>query len=163
MKGNDIFLTMPEDAPRWEGVWNGPSPVYPGTCVEIVTTILPSQGRFYFQPYCLSIGADGDPRMMMILDYDAQQGFSATSQIAVGQRCFVRFPLTGQEVNILTAPQPGTGCANAFTQGERLIAQHATGQFVVESTSSIFAPFQSLEHIDQVPSNTATLLWCIKC
>ena len=162
MRGSDIFLTTPEDAPRWEGTWNGPGTILPGCCVEIVPGIIPSQGRFAFQPYCLTVGADGDPRAIMILDFDYLQGFTATSPIAVGQRCFVRFPLVGHECNIVLASQPGTGSANAFTQGERLMFQHATGQLIPQTSSSGLSPFMALEHIDELPPDTPTLVWCLR-
>lgn len=102
--------------------------------------------------------ADGDPRMTAILCEDKQDGIGPTTAYAIGQRCFLYVPLPGEEMNILCAPEVGTGSANAFHIGDRFICQHTTGQYVTTSTSSVNADFVCMEHVDLTP-DVAGLVW----
>lgn len=78
----------------------------------------------------------------------------------VGQPITLYCPLSGEMLNVLCTGEAGTGSANAFFVGERLVATAGTGKFVAESTSSADAQFICLEHIDEVP-DVDTLIWAM--
>lgn len=156
-KGSDIILTSPPRGVFLEGIVSGtPSP---GTVMQIKAGAAPVGGRHTWEVY--NPTSDGDPRLVAVLLPDQLQGGIATAAYVSGTRCFMYVPLAGEEINMLAAGEPGTGSANAFTIGERLEIQHATGLLIQQSSSAGSAPFQSMEHIDEVP-NTATLVWCIR-
>ena len=158
MNGSEIVVTAPK--PRGvfvEGTINDTS--YPGTAMQIVSGQTFLGGEPYWQHYAPS--ADADPRLCAILLADTEQGQLYSTAYAVGARCQVYCPLAGEYVNVIVAPQQGSSSANAYTIGERLVPQHTTGQFIIESTSSIQAWFMSMEHYD-APADLIGWLWCQK-
>lgn len=157
--GADIVLSVPPKGVFKEGTISGA--LKPGTQLTIQPGTAPKNGEFTWEAYETSSGADGDPRLVAVLMPDPFQGKSALDAYVSGTRCFIYCPLPGEELNMLLAGQAGTGSANAFTIGERLMPQHATGKLIAQSSSSGPATFQCLEHIDEIP-NTDTLAWCMR-
>lgn len=157
--GADIVLSVPPKGVFKEGTISGA--LKPGTQMQIQNGTSPIGGEFTWEAYETSAGADGEPRLCAVLLPDPYQGKSALDAYVTGTRCFLYCPLPGEELNMLLAGEPGTGSANAFTIGERLIPQHATGKLIAATASSQHATFQCLEHIDEIP-NTDTLAWCMK-
>lgn len=131
----------------------------PGTLMEVTPGSTPVNGRQHYRHY--QPGADGDPKLVIVLTEDCLQGFTYTQPYAVGTRCFLYIPNPGDEMNVLFAAQAGTGSADAVTIGERLIGQSSTGQLVVQSDATKTAIFQSLEHIDG-PADTPFLVYAQK-
>jgi hypothetical protein len=143
---------------------------YPGQCVTPSGAGTYGSGEFAWTPYACS--ADGDPRIVAVVLDDPQGGYVAcnagvapantpVNQYAIGARCPIYVPLPGDWINVLAAGEAGTGSANAFAFGARFIIQHNTGKLIVESTSSVSAPFVSMEHIDMTP-DTDTLVFCMR-
>ncbi len=157
MKGAEIIVTSAPRGIFLEGTIDDTSK--PGTVMEITPLAAFAGGRPHWRHYQPS--ADADPRMMAVLLPDFEQGKTCFDAYVSGTRCFLYVPLAGEEINMLVAPQAGTGSADAYTIGERLTVQHTTGQLIAESTSSIAAQFQSMEHID-LASQTAGLVWCMR-
>jgi|SRR6185312_4499759 len=154
MKGSEILLTAAQ--PRGvflEGLLAANQTPYPGSAMMIVAGAALVNGEPTWTPYAPS--ADGDPRLAAILLPDSLQGqlYStayASPGASAGGRVFLYCPLAGEYMNIAVAPQVGTGSANAYTIGERMIPSHSTapGQFIQTSTSSVQAWFMSMEHYD---------------
>jgi hypothetical protein len=103
-------------------------------------------------------GASTDPRPVGILVNDADQGQAYNTAYVDGARCFVYFPIPGEELNIVYAGSGsvGTGSLNAVFYGQRLSAQavggattklSTGGQFVDQGTTGTWAQFRSLEHV----------------
>jgi len=78
-----------------------------------------------------------------------------------GTRAFAYVPYPGEEMNVLLAGEAGTSSTNAFTIGERLKCEKATGKWILEGTSANWAPFMCMEHLDEVP-DVDTLCWVQK-
>lgn len=131
----------------------------PGTAMQMTPGAAFSGNEPHWEHYQPS--ADGDPRLCAILLPDYLQGQLFSTAYAAGARGFLYCPLPGEQVNVCCAPQPGTGSADAYTIGERLIPQHTTGQFIVESTSSFQAWFMAMEHVDLTP-DVAGWVWSMK-
>lgn len=131
----------------------------PGTCMEVTPGSTPVNGRQHYRHY--QPAADGDPKQVIVLLEDSLQGFTFTQPYVAGTRCFLYIPLPGDELNVLFAPQAGTGSANAVTIGERLIIQHTTGYLIAEASAATDAPWMAYEHIDVTP-DTAGLIYVCK-
>lgn len=158
--GADIVLAVPPKGQFIGGYLSGV--LKPGTQLTIKANIAPICGNFTWEAYETASGADGDPRVCAILCPDDLQGKSALDAYADGDFApKIYFPLPGEYCNVLVAGQPGTGSANAFFIGTRLIPQHATGKQIAATLSTQLAQWQCLEHIDEIP-NTDTLVFCMK-
>ncbi len=157
MQGTEIELTNEPRGRFLEGIVSG-TPV-PGVAMQFVLGVAAVNGGMTYQVY--SPSADGDPRLMAILLEDHLQGKTYLDAYVTGTRCFMYCPLPGDEMNIQVPSQQGTGSANAYTVGERLIAQHNTGAFIVESTSSVHAEFTSMEHYD-APVDAIGWVWAMR-
>jgi hypothetical protein len=158
-KGNEIVLSIPKGV-FLEGTLSGTPK--PGTKMEIQNGTAAVLGRHTWQAYGINAGmANNDPRLTAIFIGDSMEGFIDTVAGVSGQRAFLYCPLPGEEMNVLTTGEPGTGSTNAFTVGERLQPVAGTGKYIVQNTSSSGADFIVMEHIDQVP-DIDTLVWCMK-
>lgn len=157
--GADIVLSVPPRGVFTEGIIKGA--LKPGTQIQVRYNELPQCGRFIWEPYEAASGASGDPRLCALLLPDSLQGKSALDAYADGDRCFIYCPLPGEECNVLVKGQAGTGSANAFFVGERLLPEAASGKQIAAPTSASLAQWMCMEHIDEIP-NTDTLVWCMK-
>ena len=157
MRGSKILVSSNPKGVFLEGTVVG-TPL-PGSWGMVQAGTPAVNGRHTWVPYAPT--ADGDPRLVAIFLEDDLQGLTASQPYVSGTRCLLYCPLGGEELNVLTLGEPGTGSANAFFVGTRLIGAHLSGKFVVTATSSLYAPFVVLEHIDQTPPNTDTLVWAM--
>lgn len=156
MRGSRIMVESDPRGVFLEGIVQG-TPL-PGTVMGIVPGVKMVGGRFTWEP--LSITTPGDPRLIAVLLEDQLQGQVYSTAYVNGVRCFLYVPLPGEDINVLAAPEPGTGSANAYTIGERLtLSSSSSGMLIAEATSSVWAPFMSMEHID-FTADTAGLVWC---
>lgn len=144
-----------------EGIIDTPS--LPGTCMEITPGSTPVNGRQHWR--AVASGATGNPRgPVTVLREDDSQGFTYTQPYVVGTRCFLYQPLPGDEINVLFAPQQGTGSADVVTIGERLVIEvgaGVNGLLVIQNTAANAAEFMSLERINGGP-DVAFLVYCQK-
>ncbi len=147
-KGNAVIVT-PEPKGRFtEGTVSG-TPV-PGTCMEIVPSTDPVGGRF---SYRARSSADGTQGPIIILLEDLLQGKTFDDAYASGDRCFLYFPVNGEEFNMAIRDQPGTGTANIENIGDLLTVDGASGM-LQPAGSSLSAPFTLLEHGSIDPTTT---------
>ena len=164
MKGTEIIVSAFPKGVMLEGIIVGAA-LLPGCKMEIKNGVLPVGGRHTWQGYGINGGmASNDPRLTAILCEDYFQGKTLIDAYVAGTRCRMYCPLPGEEMNVLLAGEAGTGSANAFTIGERLSPQQASGatagQYIQQGTSANKADFISMEHIDEVP-DVAILCWAI--
>jgi hypothetical protein len=158
LKNNEIVLASPPKGVFLEGIIGDTSK--PGTVMQVSANVAPVSGRHTWVAYNPS--ADGDPRVIAVLIEDHLQGKNVSDAYVNGTRCFLYVPLPGEEVNVLTAGQAGTGSANEFDIGDRFVTQHGTGKQILQSVSANAAHFLCLEEITQVPVDTDTLVWCMR-
>ena len=125
----------------------------PGTCVEVTPGSVPVLGRQHYR--AVQSGVTGNPRgPVTVLCEDPMQGFTYKQPYVAGTRCFVYQPLPGDEMNVLFAPQQGTGSADVVTGGERLVIEvgvGVNGMVAVQSVAANAAEFQALERITGTP------------
>ncbi len=152
MKGTSIVVTSPPKGHFEEGIISGTPK--PGQFMEIVPNVAPIGGCFTWR---VSSKTTGNTRMVVILREDALQGKTYADAYVSGSRCFLYFPLVGEECNVLTAAEAGTGSADAFHIGDDL-GISSTG-FAVPNSSYTSTPWLVLEHIVQSPADTPTLVW----
>lgn len=159
MRGSSILLTVPNYGNAFEGTIVGTN-LYPGIAVTVEAGVsVDGLGRMTWQPFTAT--SNGDPRLCCILLNDDEQGFIWSVPYVTGTRAKLYCPLSGDEMNICVAAEAGTGSANAYTVGERLMPQTPTGQHVVQSSSSGNATFASMEHLDVTP-DVVGWLWCMR-
>lgn len=139
-RGNSIIVT-PEPKGRFtEGTVSG-TPV-PGTCMELVPSSGKVGGRFTWRARS---SADGTQGPIVILLEDLLLGKTKNDAYASGERCFLYFPVNGEEFNMAIRDQPGTGTLGVENVGDLLAVDGATGMLQAAG-SSLAAPFTLLEH-----------------
>lgn len=131
----------------------------PGTAMQITPNTAFTGTEPHWEHYQPS--ADGDPRLSTILLPDDLQGQLYSTAYVANARCFLYCPLPGETMNILVLGAAGTGSADTWKIGDRLIPAHASGKFVRESTSSFQAWFASMEY-DQMSADVDAWLWAMK-
>jgi hypothetical protein len=128
----------------------------PGTMMQVQAGTDPVAGRFTYEVYNPS--ADGDPRPVIVLLPDANQGGLETAAYVSGTRGFLYVPFTGEEINMLVKDLVGTGDTHAI--GDRLKGEHGSGKLIAEATSANNAPFTLLEKSAALTADT--LLMCMR-
>src|SRR5580692_3791765 len=97
---------------------------YPGTHMEVVPGSAEVGGRLHYRHY--QPGADGDPKIVIILLEDEGQGSILSKAYVAGTRCKLYAPLPGEEMNVLMAPNTGTGSLSTAAVGSRFKVQNST-------------------------------------
>lgn len=156
MRGNEIVASGDPKGKWLEGIIDDASK--PGTWMEVVPGSAQVGGRVHYRHY--QPGADGDPREFIILCPDHMQGKNNTDAYVPGTRCFMYSPLHGEYLNVLAQGEAGTGSANAFAVGDRLIGENASGMFIKTTDATKTAAVTVMEHIDEV-ADTPTLIYCM--
>lgn len=124
----------------------------PGTCMEVTPASTPVNGRQHYR--AVQSGVTGNPRQAIVLLEDPEQGFTYKQAYVAGTRCFLYIPNPGDELNVLFAPQQGTGSADVVTIGERLVIEvgsSVNGMVAIQNTAANAAEFQALERINGGP------------
>ncbi len=138
-KGNSIIVT-PEPKGRFsEGTVSG-TPV-PGTCMEVVPSTAAVSGRFSFRARSSTDGTQGP---IIILLEDLLLGKTKDDAYVSGERCFLYYPVNGEEFNMAIRDQPGTGTAGLQNIGDLLAVDGASGMLQAAG-SALAAPFTLLE------------------
>ena len=152
-KGNEIIVSADPKGTFMEGIVSGTPK--PGTCMQITAGTAAVGGRFTWEVYNTS--ADGEQRAVAVLLPDSDQGQLATTAYVTGARCFLYFPLPGEELNMLMADVSGTG--DDHTIGEVLMIDDGTGKLVTTTGSPESEPFISLEATTDPTADA--LHWCM--
>lgn len=126
----------------------------PGTLMQLKAGILPSGGRFTYEPF--APGTDGKKGEILVLREDDEQGKTMTDAYVTGTRCFMYAPLPGDELNLLLGEVAGTG--NTYAIGDRLIANATAGYLIPETGSPQDTVAICNEVVTQVTASHLT--WC---
>lgn len=145
--GNKIVLTPEPRGRRIEYVISGN--LLPGTIVQVkANTERDAGNRLTCEAFNKS--GSGKPGLIGVLDYDEEQGKTATDAYTSGKRGTVYFPLPGDELNCLLHDVAGTGVTSDFQIGDSLMVQDGTGKLIdalVGTASALSAPFELQETI----------------
>lgn len=152
MRGNEIIVSAFPQGKFMEGTITDTSK--PGTCMEIVPNSTMQGGRFQYRASSKTTGAT---REIIVLLPDPMQGGLPTAAYVANTRCFMYVPIVGEQMNVLTAAEPGTGSADAFHIGD-LLGVNSSGLSVPNSAYTS-TPWTVQEHIVQSPADTPTLVW----
>lgn len=152
-KGNNIVVSAEPRGRREECIVSGTPK--PGTVMEIKAATEPVGGRFTYQAYQDAV-ADGDQRLIGVLDMDSLQGRLATTAYADGERGFIYFPLPGEELNMLVANIAGTG--DSFAIGDIMIVDDGTGKLIATTGTPESEPFIVMETVAALTADA--LVWC---
>lgn len=116
----------------------------PGTCVSLLAATEPDGGgRFSYEPW--NGGADGEQSEVIILLEDHLQGYTFDDAYVTGSRCFLYWPVAGEEFMMLLANIAGTADDHAI--GEKLMIDDGTGKLIATTGSPEMEPFICLETI----------------
>lgn len=154
-KGNNIIVSAEPKGVFKEGIIDG-TPL-PGTIMQIKATTEPVGGRHTWE--VANYGADGDQRVVAVLLEDRLQGKTKDDAYADEDRCFLYFPIAGEELNVRWAAA-GTGTGDAVAIGDLGIVDDGTGLVVDTTGSPESEPFQALETVADVVS-TGSLVWAM--
>ena len=156
MRGNEIVVT-PEPMGRFmEGYVASGQTIYPGSVAQIDHTADLQGGRHTFKLY----DADGDggrPKGPIYIVLNEPFGVKiATEAYTSGERIFLYTPLPGDELNLLISNLTGT--ADDHAEGEMLIIDDTTGEFIATTGTPETECAQLLETITDPTADT--LAWC---
>jgi hypothetical protein len=136
--GKDIIITANPKGNFIEGIVSGTPK--PGTVMQIEAAVEPVGGRYSWEVF--DAGATGDQRIIAVLRADTLSGKLETAAYVDNERCFLYFPIPGDELNMLFNDVSGTGDSIAI--GDLFNIEDATGQLIA-TTSTESEPFFSLE------------------
>lgn len=139
--GNEIIVSSEPRGRFTEGIVYGTPK--PGTVMQIKAATAAIGGRFTWEVY--TPGADGNQRPIAVLLPDHYQGRLATEAYASGERCFLYFPVAGEELNMLKGDVSGT--ADDFAIGDVLIVDNGTGKVIATTGTPESEPFICLETV----------------
>lgn len=158
--GNDIIVSGEPKGVRTEGIIgaNAGTPK-PGTIMEIDYDVdADGTKRFSWEPYGVTasgganqgVSADGVRMPIAVLLPDPTK--SATTAYAVGDRCFLYFPIMGEELNILVQDVAGTG--DDIVIGDKFLVDDGTGKLILSTGTPESEPFMALEDVTNPTADT---------
>ena len=151
--GNEIVVSGNPKGVFLEGTVNGTPK--PGTVMQINAATEPVGGRHDWTAF--NADADGDQRLVAVLDIDHLQGKIATDAYVDGDRCFLYCPAAGEELNVLVANISGT--SDSFAIGDLLIVNDGDGLLVATTGTPESEPFVVME--TKAAITVDTLIHCI--
>ncbi len=151
-RGTRIIVTSNPKGLFDEGIVSGTPK--PGTLME-QTTAAVSGGRFTYQVVSRASGAIGSICVLLEDDLQGKLGVGTTAAYTGGPptsgdayvtatRCFLYYPVAGEELNLIVASVAGT--ADDVAIGDLFGVQTATGKLLANSSFGS-APFQALETV----------------
>lgn len=160
-KGSEIIVTSNPKGVFREGYVSGTPK--PGTVMEQKIGTAIRGGRWTYEPAGTTansganqgMAADGNRLPICVLLPDHLQGKLATDAYADGDRCFLYFPVAGEELNMIIENQSGT--ADDFVPGDKLIVDDGTGKLLISASTPEAEPFICLETITDPTADT--LAW----
>jgi len=157
MRGNQILVSDNPRGRRIEGVISGTPK--PGTVVQLVRgTAVDGNGRHTWEPFGTTaassdegVAADGDKRIIAVLLEDTLQGQTYNDAYVSGDRCFIYFPIMGEELNMIVENQSGT--ADSWGVGDLLQVDDGTGKLLATDSNPESEPFQLLEAVSALTAD----------
>lgn len=151
-KGNSILVSADARGRQTEGYIN--AALKPGTCIQLdVSEGVGNDGRFDWEAYSIaSVAQHGGQQLVAVLLEDWGQGKLATDAYVSGDRCFLYFPIPGDELNMLVLNLAGTADDHAF--GEVLMISDGDGKLIATAGTPESEPFQLLEVITDPTADT---------
>lgn len=140
MKGSEFILTSPPRGVFEECTVSGTP--YPGTCMEIVPSTAPANGRFTYRAVTRANGAKGP---VVVLGPDRLQGGLMTTIYVTATRGFLYWPVAGEELNMYLRDSAGTGTAGEENIGDLLAIEKDSG-LLMAGGSLASTPFWLMEH-----------------
>jgi hypothetical protein len=126
----------------------------PGVVMQIQAGTALKNGRLTWEVY--NADADGDQRLIAVLQEDYLQGKTVTDAYVSGTRGFLYCPIMGEELNMLVAA-PGTGTGDEMDIGDLLMVNDGDGILVATTGDPQNEAFIVTEPVDDVVS-TGTLV-----
>jgi hypothetical protein len=139
--GNEIVVSSNPKGVFLEGTVSGTPK--PGTVMQVSAGVEPVGGRHQWEVY--NADADGDQRIIAVLDIDHLQGKLSTDAYVTGSRCFLYVPAAGEELNMLLANIAGT--SDSFAIGDLLIVDDGTGKLIATTGTPESEPFVVMETV----------------
>jgi hypothetical protein len=147
-RGQEIIVSSEPRGVFDEGVIDDTSK--PGTLMEMVPNAAFVGGRPTWRASSHAAGAKGP---VVVLLPDQLQGKTATDAYVAGTRCFLYWPVAGENLNLLLGDVAGTG--DIVTQGD-LFGSTTTGK-IIRNSSYTSAPFQAMESLAAATADA--LVW----
>jgi hypothetical protein len=148
MRGSQILIQGEPQGTWDEGTITDTSK--PGTVMEEVPGTAYANGRPSWRARALTAGAKG---VVAVLLPDTLQGKTATDAYVSGTRCFLYFPIAGENLNMLVGDVTGTGDTIAI--GAKFGINN-DGKLKADSTYTS-APFEAQETLTALTADT--LVW----
>lgn len=148
MRGTQIVASAEPMGRFDEGIISGTPK--PGVCVEQTTAAM-TNGRMTYQ---VASQADGTAQPVCVLREDDLQGFTYDTAYVSGRRCFLYWPIAGDELNMRVLDIAGT--ADDITVGQRFGIDQSTGKLVAGSLT--YEPFQAMEAVTDPVADTMLLV-----
>lgn len=162
MNGSRIMMTPEPKGIFMEGTpsLTGGNLIYPGSVVSLVAGTAPISGDFSWGLY--SPGANGNPSLIVVAIEDMLEGFPfSTAYTSSSTRIFLYIPENGEFLNMAVTAEAGTGAANAYTIGERMIVANNTGLLVSQGTAANPSQFMVMEAVTITP-DVVGWVWCMR-
>lgn len=155
MNGTKIIVSAEPRGRQFSGIVSGTPK--PGTHMEIVPATSAIGGHFTFRA---STDPDGNPRVIIVLLEDDDQGFGPSQAFVNGTPCKLYCPAMGEELNMLMRKTVGTGTLGIENVGDELEVDGASGmlQAAQAVTAGKCRPWTLLEHLG-VALTVDTLVW----
>jgi len=150
--GNEIVVSGNPKGVFLEGTVDGTPK--PGTVMQI-NAQEPANGRHDWTAF--NADADGDQRLIAVLNIDHLQGKISTDAYVDGDRCFLYVPAAGEEINVLVANIAGT--SDSFAIGDLLMVNDGDGKLIATTGSPESEPFIVLETQSAITADT--LIHCM--
>ena len=139
MRGSKILLNANAHGLREEGTITDTSK--PGTLMERVPATASVAGRFSYRACSATAGAKG-PRVVLLENW--VQGKIYSDAYAANERCFLYWPVAGDELNLILGDVAGTGDA-AIAIGD-VFGVNNDGK-LKRNSSYTSTPFEALEAV----------------
>jgi len=149
MRGS-VIVAQADPKGRWEeGLIDGTPK--PGVVVEMKPATAMNNGRMTWQVFSR---ADGSLGPMCVLREDDLQGKTYNDAYVSGTRCFLYWPLVGEELNMRVLDIAGTGDDIAI--GDTFGVDQGTGKLVKGSLTN--ECFQAMEAVTDPTADTMLLV-----
>jgi hypothetical protein len=166
-RGNECIVTSNPKGVFREGFISGTPK--PGIVVEHKVGTALRGGRFTYEPAGTTansganqgMAADGNRLPICILLPDHLQGKTMNDAYADGDRCFLYYPVAGEELNMIIENQSGT--ADDFVAGDKLIVDDGTGKLLISAGTPEAEPFICQETATDLTADNLTWVMFTGC